>query len=725
MSPIPKDTDTVFRQNKLFKFQNRMDYNQQFVITKIEIHNTCNPNLLKVLKPGEYLFSKGLSPDFFGKKISISAIVGMNGSGKSSLLDLMMRMINNIGALINRDDKNAPCFVVGIDADLYYTIYDNNESFDCLFQCKPKSIGFVWGEKKIKLEIEKEIAFKDYEDYSNRIDALKKQLSTRFFATIVSNYSLFAYLPIEYNKDSVLRYNLGSSKWEPYIGRTWIECLGDHYLTTDCPLIITPNRSSNWLNPSSLYQKSYLALETILLIFKRREIDIIDRANKEKNEQNRQKILKEIPNYLDTYHFDRIQYSFNEDFLLSSVASGSFETYNYSTIEQINCKIAELYAQENSFVRLVFEKFKIEEPISNHKVLWAVRLFFIITLHSDLIVNAKKDEIPNIYVDSILNQDQIKKVSKSIRSLLKNSFHDKTEYNRCLFFFKIEKSIDLLKIEHFSDEDYYSWNGTKVRNNYFEREEMLPPTVFIRDIILKNKSTGSECPIAKLSSGEKQFLISTSMLSYAILRARLLPTNYRYRNFNLIFDETELCYHPEYQRIFLSKLTYLLSQLQLNLHIHYNIIITTHSPFILSDIPQSNILYLENGSIPDYVNSIRNPFASNINDILHQSFFLKNGMMGEIARAKITGLVLFLKNYDERVPHRFRHDLAPTLISLIGDRFLQTKLTEFVDQFYQNHPKLLREKEIQYRYSSLSKKEREDEIKKLQKEIEYLSQIES
>lgn len=702
-----------------------MDYNQQFVISKIEIHNTCNPNLLKVLKPGEYPFSKGLSPDFFGKNISISAIVGMNGSGKSSLLDLMMRMINNIGALINRDDENAPCFVVGIDADLYYTIYDNNESFDCIFQCKPKSIGFVWGEKKIKLEIEKEVAFKDYEDYSNRIDAFKKQLSTRFFATIVSNYSLFAYLPIEYNKDSILRYNIGSSRWEPYIGETWIECLGDHYLTTDCPLVFTPNRSSNYINPSRLYQNSYLALEKIFLIFKRREIDITDRANKEKEEQNKQKILKEIPNYLDTYHFGRIQYSFNEDLLLSSAASGSFETYNFSTIDQINSRIAELYAQEDSFVRLVFDKFKIEKPESNHKVLWAVRSFFIITLHSDLIFNTKKYGISNIYVDSILNQDQIKNVSKAIRSLLKNSFHDKTEYDRCKFFFKIEKNIDLVKIGHFSDEDYYSWNGTKVQKNYFEREEMLPPTVFIRDIILKNESTGKECPIAKLSSGEKQFLISTSMLSYAILSARLLPTKYRYRNFNLIFDETELCYHPEYQRIFLSKLTYLLSQLQLNSHIHYNIIITTHSPFILSDIPQRNILYLENGSIPDYVNSIRNPFASNINDILHQSFFLKNGMMGEIARTKITGLVLFLKNYDDRVPHQFRHDLAPALISLIGDKFLQTKLSEFVLQFYHTHPKLLREKEIQYRYRNMGPKEREEEIKKLQKEIEYLSQIES
>lgn len=704
-----------------------MDCHQQFVITGIVINDSCSPDLIKIINPGKYIFSKGLSPNFFGKNISISAIVGMNGSGKSSLLELIMRMINNIGAFINKDKKNAPCFVQGIDADLYYTIWDNEESFDCILQCRPNSLGLVFGEKKIKLELERELDFGDYEDYANRIDALKKLLSTRFFATVVSNYSLFAYMPIEYYNDKLLRYNKKKNVWEPYLSKTWIECLGDQYSTTDCPLIFTPNRCSNYLNPSKLYQYSYLALERILLLFKRRELEITKRANKEKDEQKKLKILKEIPYIIDTYRLSYIQYSFNEDLLLSLVVSDStFEFNKFSSIEQVISKVGCLYSQQNSFVRLVFEKYKISIPVSNHKVLWSVRLFFVINLYSDLIGIIKSNvEGASLYVDSILTQDQILSVSKAINSLKKKSFRDKTIYDSCLFFIKNERNFNLAKLEQFNDEDFYSWNGNQKMSNFFGREGMLPPVIFKRDIIFSIADSGIECSIANLSSGEKQFLICTCTVFEAILRARCLPAKYRYRNYNLIFDETELCYHPEYQRTFLSKLTYLLEQLQLNSHIHYNIIVTTHSPFILSDIPQNNILYLEKGNIPDNVNSIRNPFASNINDILHQSFFMNNGMMGEIARKKINGMLSKLNNFDDQVPHKFRHDLAPALISLIGDKFLQAKLSEIVQQFYQNHPLLLRDKEIQYGYAKLSRKERESKIKKLQEEIEYLKQIES
>ena len=82
----------------------------------------------------------------------------------------------------------------------------------------------------------------------------------------------------------------------------------------------------------------------------------------------------------------------------------------------------------------------------------------------------------------------------------------------------------------------------------------------------------------------------------------------------------------------------MIKSLWLNRHCAFNIIIVTHSPFILSDIPKENILYLDKGKTQDREMFI-SPLAANISDILYQSFFLRNGFIGEWARTKINEIL--------------------------------------------------------------------------------------
>ena len=106
-----------------------------------------------------------------------------------------------------------------------------------------------------------------------------------------------------------------------------------------------------------------------------------------------------------------------------------------------------------------------------------------------------------------------------------------------------------------------------------------------------------------------------------------------YSNVNLILEEVELYFHPEYQRQYIYRMLKQIEQARLENIKAINIILVTHSPFVLSDIPKNNVLFLKEGRPIRIMQE--NTFGANIHALLQNGFFLEGAPMGEFAKVKI------------------------------------------------------------------------------------------
>lgn len=115
----------------------------------------------------------------------------------------------------------------------------------------------------------------------------------------------------------------------------------------------------------------------------------------------------------------------------------------------------------------------------------------------------------------------------------------------------------------------------------------------------------------------------------------------------LFLDEADLTYHPEWQRQFMAVLTAFLQEAYPpELCREMQIFLSTHSPLMLGDFPGRCVVYLrsneEDGT--KYVDDSGrvDTFGENLFTLLHSSFYLQNGEIGELAKRKIQDVLDFL-----------------------------------------------------------------------------------
>lgn len=171
----------------------------------------------------------------------------------------------------------------------------------------------------------------------------------------------------------------------------------------------------------------------------------------------------------------------------------------------------------------------------------------------------------------------------------------------------------------------------------------------------------------KMSSGESAILNLASKMHYVSQSSNLQE------NVFFMFDEIEVFLHPEWQRRYFYDLIKLITMMFVDKKVH--LVLTSHSPFILSDIPKQNILFLKEGKI---VNSEVNidTFGGNIHTLLSHGFFMKDGLMGEFAKSKINEVINFLNNNESLIK---TNEDAQNLINIIGEPVIKKQLQKMFD----------------------------------------------
>ena len=649
----------------------------------------CSPSYRKVLKDEWYLFHKKykikeeqlvknegylLPHDFFSEKINLHAIVGKNGSGKSSLIDLILLMLNNLSCRLLgfHSDKSNLIFVSGIHADLYYEIGEDCYRIECSgddillykndlpMKAKGQDLGIptIPKESTLPLKIEKKDAF---------------QILRTFFFTILSNYSLHSYNIAEYGKDS------NNNEWLRGVFHK-----NDGYLV---PISINPFRGNGKWDIIKETNLSNTRLALLFYQFKQEEID-----------------------FIDDYEYEKTLFKFNakhidEKYIVVDINPKTREKSKWVKKVSIHPTRADIF---NYTLRCYFKKPLPDLPYIFDACRYLVAKTYQISAQYPNYKKNIKKEVRTFSNNCYEKGGERTKVEELVDKIKKDDSHVTIKIKQTITYIEniishSEEDYNILDDSYLKKKNSFNSINDKSLSELDQLMTSFPPPFYSIDIRLKNKE-GESINFEEMSSGERQFLFCMSSVLYHLKNIDSVKNDVesvQYKSVNIMLDEVELYFHPEYQRVFISKLIQYLKNCRFKSIEWYNILIVTHSPFILSDIPRDNIVFLDDGRQRGDTENL-NTFGANIHDLLRHSFFLEKGLMGEFAKEKIKKIADILA--DEKLTSESIQKELQYLISMIGEPLIKDRLQNMYNEKYEEIHELYRELDrIQQKINSLSK----------------------
>ncbi|MCD9471676.1 hypothetical protein CJF26_13830 [Photobacterium phosphoreum] len=321
------------------------------------------------------------------------------------------------------------------------------------------------------------------------------------------------------------------------------------------------------------------------------------------------------------------------------------------------------------------DKYNIIDNGINNKVL------------ASLFLSVKNDKLKNIsekiilkkdYLDVLLDLDAFysifisfsnsndKHYSVFFRMIENYVRYINTDYINLDRFMIIDKFYDMIKIddlniyEAVNDNDLYELTQAYyfINKNSESRGEFnissYQEFIGIQEVFTKFSNLFSSFDI-------KWNGISSGQYSMLTLFSRINSEFNSNNDVIIIIDEGEVNLHPEWQRTYISDLIDFIMSIKEEKQ-QVKLILTSHSPFVLSDLPMPSINIV--GSDFEDGTSL---FGANIYDIYNKGFMLEK-TVGQFSYGKIEEIIKSIKNNG----HNPETD---KLISLIGDKFIKDILS--------------------------------------------------